>query len=259
MSDSRDSYSHTRYRHLIAWPARLQREGPLLERVLSAGPVRRVLDLGSGPGDHARFLASRGFAVTGLDASEKMLESAREDGETPNVEFVLGDFRRIPEFVKGTYGGAICLGNALPHITSEEEMRAVAKGLARVLEPGAHFLLQILNYDRVFMDNQRAMPINVAPDPDAPGLEAVLIRVMKPMDDGRVLFFPTSLRLDPDAEEPITVISSKRIELRGWRRTDIAAIFGDEGIVESEALGSFDGAAFDPGSSRDLIWIGRRQ
>ena len=62
MSDSRDSYSHTRYRHLIAWPARLQREGPLLERVLSAGPVRRVLDLGSGPGDHARFLARIGLS-----------------------------------------------------------------------------------------------------------------------------------------------------------------------------------------------------
>lgn len=259
MSDTRDSYSHTRYRHLIAWPARLQREAPLLERVLSAGPVRRVLDLGSGPGDHARFLASLGFAVMGIDASEKMLESAREDGAAENVEFILGDFRRIPDFVTGTFGGAICLGNALPHITSEEEIRAVAKGLASVLEPGAHFLLQILNYDRVFMDNERALPINVAPDPDSPGLEAVLVRVMKPMEDGRILFFPTSLRLDPDSEEPLTVISSRRIELRGWRRHEIAAIFGEEGIVESEALGSFDGTAFDPGSSRDLIWIGRRQ
>ena len=64
-----DPFSRVEYRRLIAWPQRIEREWPLISRVLETGPSRRVLDLGCGPGKHSRRLAAEGFEVLGLDAS----------------------------------------------------------------------------------------------------------------------------------------------------------------------------------------------
>ena len=259
MSDTPDPYARVHYRHLIAWPERIQREAPLLERVLGAGPSKRVLDLGSGPGDHARFLASRGFEVVGIDASESMLQMATEESLPPGVRFIQGDFRQLPSLVEGTFGGAICLGNVLPHLTEEADLRAIARGLGERLESGGRFLLQMLNYQRMVAQKERALPINFREDPDGGPGEIAFVRMMTlPDAEGRVGFFPTTLRLDPAADPPVSVVASKRVDLRAWSRADIVRVFREAGIEESEALGGFDGAPFDPDQSRDLIWIGKR-
>ncbi len=41
------------YDTAVDWPARLEREGPFLLRALADAPKRRVIDLGSGTGEHA--------------------------------------------------------------------------------------------------------------------------------------------------------------------------------------------------------------
>ncbi|HEY0592886.1 MAG TPA: class I SAM-dependent methyltransferase [Thermoanaerobaculia bacterium] len=254
-----DQYARVHYRHLIAWPERIRREAPLLERVLGSGPTRRVLDLGSGPGDHARFLASVGFDVVGVDASESMLKMATEEAVPENVRFIQGDFRELPALVDGTFGGAICLGNVLPHLTEEEDVRAIARGLAAKLERGGRFLVQMLNYQRMVAQNERALPVNFRSDPEGGPGEIAFVRMMTlPDAERRVQFYPTTLRIDAGAEEPVTVLASKRVDLRAWSREDIVRIFGGAGIEESEALGGFDGTIFEPERSRDLIWIGRK-
>ncbi|MGH9459180.1 MAG: class I SAM-dependent methyltransferase, partial [Thermoanaerobaculia bacterium] len=168
MSDQ-DQYSRALYRHMIAWPERIRREAPLLERVLRDGPSNRILDLGSGPGDHAQWLASIGFDVVGVDSSESMLRMAAEEPVPANVRFVQGDFRDLEAVVDGSFGGAICLGNALPHLTEESDLRALASGLAAKLETGAKAVFQMLNYDRIAATGERALPVNVRDDPDGEG------------------------------------------------------------------------------------------
>ena len=243
---------------MIAWPARIQREAPLLLRVLGSGPSKRILDLGSGPGDHARWLATESFEVVGVDASEAMLDMAAEESVPENVRFVFGDFRDLPALVDGTFGGAICLGNALPHLREENDLRAVATGLAAVLSPGAPVVLQILNYDRIAATGERHLPLNFRDDPDGGPGEVIYLRAMTMQGRSRVLFYPTTLRLVPGADPPIEVISSREIELRAWSVGDLATIFSAAGIEQDEVFGGYDGSPFEAASSRDLIWIGRR-
>ncbi|HEU5163743.1 MAG TPA: hypothetical protein VFV54_11390, partial [Thermoanaerobaculia bacterium] len=96
-------------------------------------------------------------------------------------------------------------------------------------------------------------------DPDGGPGEIAFVRMMTlPDEERRVRFFPTTLRIDADADEPVSVIASKRVDLRAWSREDIVRIFGDAGIAESEALGAFDGTPFDADTSRDLIWVGTK-
>lgn len=62
-----------------------------LSERLDAGRVRRIVDLGSGPGNSTAVLAEAWpqAAVTGLDASPTMLEAAR--AAYPRLRFIAGD------------------------------------------------------------------------------------------------------------------------------------------------------------------------
>lgn len=251
---SRDPYSRVEYRRLIAWPERIEREWPMLSRVLEAGPSRRVLDLGCGTGEHARRLAAEGFEVVGLDASESMLEQARSEPAPANLQFVLGDLREIPAVTEGSFGGAICLGNTLPHLLTRKDLLRMMRGLRERLLPGAPFLLQILNYDRIFATGDRALPVNFRPDPDG---EIAFVRLMTPQADGTVLFYPMTLLVRPGCDPPVELKHAREVRLHGWRRAEVEEVLAAAGFPDREAFSGFDGGAWDAVSSRDLILVAR--
>ncbi len=248
-----DPYSRVEYRRLIAWPQRIKREWPLISQVLETGPSRRVLDLGCGPGEHSRRLAAEGFEVVGLDASEAMLEQARSEPVPPNLQFVRGDLRDLPAGVEGSFGGALCLGNTLPHLLIRGDLLRMARGLRERLLPGAPLLLQILNYDRIFEQEERALPINFRPDPDG---ELAFVRLMTPQADGTVLFYPMTLLVRPGGDPPVELKHAREVRLRGWRRAEVEEVLAEAGFSRQEAYGGFDGAPWSA-AARDLILVVR--
>ncbi|MBI2214984.1 MAG: class I SAM-dependent methyltransferase [Acidobacteria bacterium] len=251
-----DQYSRVDYRRLIAWPERLKREGPFFESVFASASPRRLLDLGCGTGEHARLLASGGFEVVGVDSSPTMLEKARSSGPLGSAQFVEGDICNLDAVVAGAFGGAICLGNVLPHVSDGEALNAFFTGLAARLSPGAPFVLQILNYDRIIEKGERYLPLNFRDGDDG---EIVFLRLMSPRPDGTVLFFPTTLELRPeDDEQPVRVNHARRVVLRGWRSAEIESACRAGGFSEVALLGSYEREAFDPAISRDLVVVARR-
>jgi SAM-dependent methyltransferase len=249
-----DKYSRLEYRRLIAWPQRLQRETPLLEKVLGSGPSRRLLDLGCGTGEHSRFLASLGFEVVGVDASASMIASAREEPVPENLRWVEGDLRQIDDIVEGQFGGAICLGNTLPHIRQDDALQDMLVGLRRRLLAAAPLLIQLLNYERIFQRGERHLPLNFRSDGEE---EIVFLRLMELQDDGQVLFFPSTLRLVPGGDPPLEVKSSKEVRLRGWRAKELETALEKAGFEDLQLFGDFSGSDFEPPDSRDLILVAR--
>ncbi len=263
MTDSNDPYSRLEYRRLIAWPGRIRREWPLLEEVLTSGPSRRLLDLGCGTGEHARFLVEQGFEVVGVDASPSMIEKALEEPvapegrlatRPPGLRFVHGDVAELESLTEGRFGGAICLGNTLPHVKTAGALESFLRGLRRRLAPGASCILQLLNYERIVTRKERHLPLNFRPHEDG---ESVFLRLMEVQEDGRVLFFPTTLHFRPGADPPVSVVASKRVELRGWRLAELETAFDDAGFSERCLYGSFEREPFEPLESRDLILVAR--
>lgn len=252
-----DRYSKFDYSRLIAWPARFEREWPLFEEAFRDAPSKRLLDLGSGTGEHARFLGSKGFDVTGVDTSPAMLEKSRAAG-VDGVRFIDGDMRELGAlFPEERFGGAICVGNALPHLSGEGDLRRLAQGLRQVLLPGGAFVLQMINYDRIEAKKERALPLTFLPDPDNVGATIVFLRTMELLDDGRVIFMPTTLRQRSDREEPIELVATQRVEIRGWRCAGIERELRDAGFASITAYGSYQKSPFEAPESRDVILVAR--
>jgi SAM-dependent methyltransferase len=248
-----DAYSRLSYRGLIAWPERLRREEALLRRVLEAAPSRRVLDLGCGSGEHARFLADLGFEPTGLDASAAQVAAARE--ADPTGRYLQGNLTELADLQAPAFGGALCVGNTLPHLTESEDLRRCFTGLRERLLPGGVFLLQILNYDRILERGERTFPVLVRPGEG--GAETVFLRLMTPQEDGRVLFLPATLRWRPGALPPLELMAAEEVPLRGWRCAEVEALLADCGFSILETLGGMASEPWSPTSS-DLVIVAQR-
>lgn len=249
-----DAYGRIAYRGLIAWPERLQREGPLLQRVLATAPSPRVLDLGSGSGEHTRFLKALGFEPTGVDASASQLEAARS--ADPEGHYVQASLTVLPAEIGAPYGGAICLGNTLPHLREEDDLRAFFRGLAQGLLPGAPFLLQLLNYDRILDRGERTFPMVLRPG-EAEGEATVFLRLMTHQEGGRLTFTPATLRYRPGSEVPLELLAAHDVFLRGWRRAEVEALLLESGFRLREALGTMTGEPWSATAS-DLVLVTER-
>ncbi len=69
----------------------------ILNKLASRSPGRRALDVGTGTGQFAVYLAQSGYTVTGVDLSEKMIETARQNAraEGLSIDFQVGDAEHL--------------------------------------------------------------------------------------------------------------------------------------------------------------------
>jgi SAM-dependent methyltransferase len=112
-----------------------------LAAALPAGIAGEVLDIGSGLGGPARFLAATlGLKIAGIDLTAQYVaiarELARRCGLDDRVRFLEADATRLP-FASGSFAAAYTQHAAM-NIRDKEALYAET---ARVLEPGAPFVI----------------------------------------------------------------------------------------------------------------------
>jgi SAM-dependent methyltransferase len=98
-----------------------------------------ILDLCCGTGQLAQKLKERGYRVSGIDGSEKMLTYARENA--PGVIFKTADAR---SFVSDTsYDAVVCVFDSLNHIMSIEDLGDVFKSVYYALKDNGIFMFDM--------------------------------------------------------------------------------------------------------------------
>ena len=116
-------------------------------------------------------------------------------------------------------------------------------------------MLQILNYQRILEKQVRSLPVNFRPGED--GEEIVFLRLMKAAGQERLLFFPTTLALNPEAEQPVTVKVTRRVELRPWSTQDLVPVLEDLGFSVLRN-GDMEGGEFVSLEATDLVLVATR-
>jgi hypothetical protein len=105
-------------------------ESWLLRRVVTLADSAPVIEVGTGPGHVAAFLAEAGAEATGLDLTPEMIEQARR--RHPRVNYLVGDLRQLMRPATHDGWGAVLAWYSLIHLAPSELPAAIAS-LARPL------------------------------------------------------------------------------------------------------------------------------
>jgi SAM-dependent methyltransferase len=129
------------YDVFVDWEGRLARELPGLMKRLREADAKRVLDVGCGTGRHVQALVAEGFDAHGSDASESMLDRARELVGAERIHCWRAGDPPPPDLEAGSFDAVIALGNLWPLIVEDADVEGTLDAFRRLLRPGGLVLL----------------------------------------------------------------------------------------------------------------------
>ena len=123
-------------------------ECKLIDRLLQVygnGPVRTVLDLGCGTGNHALPLAQRGYEIVGVDRSAGMLESARKKAISQQINgkanFYQDDIRSVQ--LQRAFDASIMMFAVLGYQLENRDVLAALRTARKHLHSGGLFIFDV--------------------------------------------------------------------------------------------------------------------
>ena len=194
--------------------------------------VKSVLDIASGSGSYTLAFAEWGLRAVGIDFEEDMVKkaSAKIKGLT-NVSFVTGDMRKLP-FVDREFGSAICIGNSLPHLQSDEDLKAAVTEMYRILGEDGSLILQTVNYDRILKHKVSELPLIENSE-----IGLVFRRLYDFREDG-LIDFNTELEIKKDGASSSY---NNTVILRPLTKSELERMLKEAGFAQITVYGAFDG------------------
>lgn len=249
------------YDRMIRWESRMKFETPLFADLWARYGTRRVLDAACGSGHHLRLFCEQGLEATGADASQAMLDLARQqieelpEGRRPAL--VQAVWSELPGKVSGTFDAVVCVGNSLPYVTEADALHRSLEGLWACVEPGGFLLIQFKNFAGMRARGEQFLPLSAGTDPSN-GREVLCLRIYE-WDKRIVNFKVVLLRRGEEAGS-----SAGGWTMDHWT-TPLATYGPADVIVPLEAMGaatelygSLAMDAFDPVASPDVVILACR-
>ena len=151
-------------------------ECDVIERILETygdGPIRSVLDLGCGTGNHAIPLAQRGYEVVGVDRSESILAHAQRKAaslpEGNGVAFHQGDIRSVD--LQRRFDAALMMFAVLSYQLGNADVLSALRTAHQHLRSGGLLIFDVW-YGPAVLHQRPSQRIKVIPTPEGKILRA---------------------------------------------------------------------------------------
>jgi len=229
------------YYHLLYKSRDEQEARNSLDKLLVAlnlEPGARIMDLACGKGRHSRYLAEKGFEVTGLDISEKSIEFARQF-ETEQLEFFQHDMRK--PFRANYFDGVLNMFTSFGYFETDLEHLHALQSIATNLKVGGVFLLDYFNSQWVLANLVLA---------ETKASEGVTFHLTKWVDKGHVF---KKVAFEHDGHQVSHTESVRLFDLDDFQR-----LFSTCNLKITMAYGNYDLSAFDPEKSKRLILVAEK-
>jgi SAM-dependent methyltransferase len=208
----------------------------LIQKNFNLSRGSSVLDMACGAGRHAIAFARRGFAVTAVDLSERLISEARDNTEESKVEinFIQSDIRDLNLSLH--FDLAVNLFTSFGYFETDEENLEVIQKAYDLVNLGGFFVLDYLNKHYLVKN---------------------LIPSSKMRENGTTIIQNRTIRGNR-VEKKITiekddVITDFYESVRLYDFTELKDILESKGFQIRKLLGDFNGNDFDESSSSRTI------
>ncbi|WP_156439497.1 class I SAM-dependent methyltransferase [Bradyrhizobium valentinum] len=139
------------------WDQTIKEQAECLSQLLpspnQAGPI---LDCACGIGTQALGLAELNYDISGSDLSALAIHRARSEALARgyDIEFRIDDMRQLSAAPCNHYGAVLCMGNSIPHLESEVEIRQAIENMNKKLTVGGLVMFSIRDYDMALHERQ---------------------------------------------------------------------------------------------------------
>ncbi len=202
---------------------------------LQATPDSRFWDLCCGKGRHARYINSKGYAVTGTDLSEESIRFAA-GFENNHLHFYRHDMRQ--PFYSNYFDYVLNLFTSFGYFEQQKEDARVFKSVQHALKKNGLFVLDYLNVDKA-IEQLRAF--------DEKEIEGVSFRISKEI---RQNFIVKQIQVNDQGQEFHFQEQVKLLRLK-----DFELLGQNAGFTLIYVFGDYSLAKFAPGFSERLILL----
>lgn len=199
----------------------------------------RIMDLACGRGRHAKYLAEKGFQVTGLDISEKSIAFARQF-ESEQLEFFQHDMRK--PFRINYFDAVLNMFTSFGYFNSDREHLLAIQSISSNLCGGGLLLLDYFNSTWI---KQRL----VAKETKA--LDGVTFSLKRWIEDEHV---HKTVSFDYEGQ-PVEFTESVRL----FELADFERFYEACHLKLIHTYGDYAGSPFDPTRSARLIMVAQKQ
>jgi SAM-dependent methyltransferase len=197
--------------------------GPAVELLAGLAGDGRALELGVGTGRIAIPLAKRGIRVTGVDASQAMVDRLVAKPGGKRVDVVIGDFTDVA--LSGSFSLVYIPFTTLFALPSQDDQLRCLRNAASHLDPGGHFVMDAFVPDVARFRNHQDLSVqHVGTDQvvvDASRHDPVAQRVESShvvFADGGVRLYPVVVRYAWPAElDAMALAAGMKLK---WRFAD---------------------------------------